>query len=407
MSATLIKMAWRNIWRNKTRTLITIASIMLAFIMALVMRSMQKGSYANMINNAVRFSTGHVQIHKKGYLEDKSLNNSMIYDKELESKIASNQNAKSFIPRLESFALVSSGKYTKGAMVDGTIPSKEVQLYDYPSKIVAGRYLKDDDNSVVIGYKLAKYLHLNVGDTVVMLGQGYHGITAAWKFPVCGFIDLPLEGMNKQVVIMPLKLAEFYYGAENRVTSVSIMLKENDQIEETISELKKSLGEEYEVMSWKELNPEMVQLIESDNLGGVIVLGILYMVIGFGVFGTMMMMTYERRKEFAVMVSLGMRKTVLLKMLTWETIILGIFSSLFGFLLIFPILYYLHLHPIPLTGKIADSLRSFGVEPILPFSIKPDIFINQFVTVAVIVLIAALYPLLTVLKLKVIKALRG
>ena len=360
-----------------------------------------------MINNAVKLSTGHVQIHKSGYWEDKSLNNSIKYNKELERKISSNKNVAFFIPRLESFALVSSGKHTKGALVVGTIPTKEIELYDYPSKIVKGRYLRNDDNSVALGYKLAKYLHVNVGDTIVMLGQGYHGITAAWQFPVCGLINLPLEDLNKQIVIMPLKLAEFYYGAEGRVTSVSIMLRDNEKMEKTISELKNALGNNYEVMSWKELNPEMVQAIESDNLGGVIVLGILYMVIGFGVFGTMMMMTYERRKEFAVMVSLGMRRTVLLKMLSWETIILGIFSSLLGFVIIFPILYYLHLHPIPLTGEIADSLRAFGVEPILPFSIKADIFINQFATVAVIVVFAALYPLLTVLRFNVIKALRS
>ncbi len=407
MKVTVIKMAWRNIWRNKTRTVITMLSIMLAFVLALFTRSMQKGSYANMISNAVKLSTGYVQIHKNGYWEDKSLNNTFIYDSSFTKKIRKNKNIAFYIPRLESFALVSSGKKTKGSFVVGTIPQKEIELYDYPSKIIKGRYITNNDSTIVIGYKLARYLNVDVGDTVVLLGQGYHGITAAWQFPVSGLINLPIDEMNRQIVIMPLKLAGFFYGTENRVTSVSLMLKDENKTKETATELAKTLGKNYEAMTWQELNPEMVQAIETDNMGGKIMLAILYMIIGFGVFGTVMMMTLERRKEFAVMISVGMRKTVLLSMLSWETIIIGIVSSILGFLIIFPVIYYLHFHPIPLTGEIAESLRRFGVEPILPFSVKSEIFLNQFANVSVIVILAAIYPLVSVLKFNVIKGLRG
>ncbi len=407
MNRTVVKMAWRNIWRNKTRTLITMFSIMLAFNLALFTRSMQKGSYANMISNAVRLSTGYIQIHKNGYWEDKSLNKTFVYDKNVEAAIEAEKNVSVFVPRLESFALVSSGKYTKGTMVIGTEPEKENLLFDYPSKIISGRFIGGGDSTVVLGYKLARFLNVEVGDTVVFLGQGYHGITAAWEFPVAGLIDLPIDDLNKQIVIMPLALAQFFYAADSRVTSVSLMLNDVDKLEETLRNLKRNLGENYEVMSWQELNPEIVQAIESDNLGGKIMLAILYMIIGFGVFGTVMMMTLERRKEFAMMISVGMRKTVLLKILSWETAMIGIVSSLLGLAIIFPILYYLHLHPIPLSGEIAESMKSFGVEPILPFSIKKEIFVNQFLTVAAIVAVAAFYPLLTVLKLNPIKALRS
>ncbi len=246
MKVTVIKMAWRNIWRNKTRTVITMLSIMLAFVLALFTRSMQKGSYANMISNAVKLSTGYVQIHKNGYWEDKSLNNTFIYDFSFTKKIRKNKNIAFYIPRLESFALVSSGKKTKGSFVVGTIPQKEIELYDYPSKIIKGRYITNNDSTIVIGYKLARYLNVDVGDTVVLLGQGYHGITAAWQFPVSGLINLPIDEMNRQIVIMPLKLAGFFYGTENRVTSVSLMLKDENKTKETATELAKTLGKNYE-----------------------------------------------------------------------------------------------------------------------------------------------------------------
>ncbi len=403
---TLIKMAWRNIWRNKKRTILTMLSIFLAVFLSLFTRSMQKGSYANMISNAVKFSTGYIQIHKKGYWENKSINETFLQSKKIDSVLI-DDNITFKIPRLESFALASSGKHTKGTMVIGTIPELEDKLNKYSDKIIRGNYFTGNDKAILVAEQLAKYLKVDVGDSLVLLGQGYHGITAAAQYPIKGIIHIPIPDLNKQLVLMPLKEAQYYYASENRLTSLSIMLKDPEELDKTLIFLKSKLGDKYEVMPWQEMNKEMVQAIESDNIGGIIMLAILYMVIGFGVFGTVMMMTMERKKEFAVMIAVGMQKSKILLMVIYETVLLGILAILLGIVFTYPVLLYLHYNPIPLTGEIAESMKLFGAEPILPFSIKPDIFINQTISVIIIAFVAVFYPLSVILKFNVLKAMRS
>jgi len=206
---------------------------------------------------------------------------------------------------------------------------------------------------------------------------------------------------------MSLKESQYYYAADNRLTSVSLMLDDPEYLESNIAELKNRLNEDYEVMAWDEMSKELVQTIESDNIGGIIMLAILYIVIGFGVFGTVMMMTMERRKEFAVMISVGMQKTKLLFVLLWETISIGAVAIIIGIIASYPLLLYLSYNPIPLTGELAESMLAFGIEPIVPFSIKPSIFWNQTLTVIVISFVAIIYPLSVILKLDIMKAMRS
>jgi len=404
---TIIKIAWRNIWRNKRRTILTMLSIFLALILALFTRSMQKGSYANMITNAVKLSTGYVQIHKNGYWENKTINKTIIETGEIKAAIEEDKNITFSISRLESFALASSGNKTKGAVIVGTDPQLENDLNHYSEKIIKGSYLNEYDSAILVSDKLAEYLQLNVGDTLVLLGQGYHGITAAAEYPIKGIFHFPIPQLNNKLIIMPLIECQYFYAAPDRITSISLMLKNPDEMDETISSLKHNLGEDYEVLSWEEMNQEMVQAIKSDNVGGIIMLAILYIVIGFGVFGTVMMMTMERRKEFAVMIAVGMQKTKLVLMVIFETAMIGVVAIIAGLIVSYPMLLYLYHHPVLLTGELAASMELFGAEPILPFSIKPGIFISQTYSVIAITVIAVLYPLSVLLRFKVLKAMRS
>jgi ABC-type lipoprotein release transport system permease subunit len=360
-----------------------------------------------MIQNAVKFSTGYIQIHKKGYWENKSISETFLYKNAIDSVVSKNKNINFSLPRIESYALASSGKHTKGSFVIGTDPELEDELNNYSEKVVEGEYLSSNDKAVLLGDKLAEYLNIGVNDTLVMLGQGYHGITAAAQYPVKGIIHFPLPDLNKQLVVMPLAEAQYYYATENRLTSLSLMLEDAENIDETKRFLENNLSDEYEVMTWDEMNREMVQAIESDNIGGIFMLGILYTVIGFGVFGTIMMMTMERKKEFAVLVSVGMQKSKLLLVVVFETILIGMVAVILGLLVSYPVLLYLYHNPIPLTGDLAVSMEIFGVEPILPFSVKPGIFFNQALTVIGIAIVAVLYPLSVILRFDVMKALRS
>ena len=139
-----IKLAWRNLWRNRRRTLITLASVLMAVVLAIAIRSFQKGVYGNMIANAVRFSTGYIQMHAKGYWDDQSINNSFEPGASLEKALKKENNISLAVPRLESFALASSGPHTKGVEVIGIDPEKEDRMNDVSGKITQGKYFTNN-----------------------------------------------------------------------------------------------------------------------------------------------------------------------------------------------------------------------------------------------------------------------
>ena len=403
----LFKIAWRNIWRNMRRTILTMSSIFLAAFLSLFTRSMQVGSYGNMIDNAVKLSTGYIQVHKLDYWENKSIDKTFISSEELLNSIKENEYITSIIPRLESFALTSSGKHTKGSLIFAIEPEIENAANKLSDKIIQGEYLVKGDDQIIVAEKLAEYLRVEVGDTLVLLSQGYHGVTAAAQYRVKGIFKFPIPQLNNQLIYMDLRAGQNFYAAYDRVTSYSIMISDPSELENITNSISNKIGNEYEVMTWEQLNKALVQSIQSDNIGGIIMLGILYMVIGFGMFGTVMMMTMERRKEFAVMIAIGMQRIKLFFIISIETLLIGTVAIVISIAASLPLLSYLYHNPIPLQGDLAEAMLEFGVDPIIPFSIDAGIFINQTVTVIVIALIVILYPLSKVLKLDILKSIRS
>ena len=401
-----IRLAWRNIWRNKRRTLLTAASIFLAIFLALLVRSMQTGMFDRLIDISIRSYTGHIQIHKNGYWDDKDINNSMEISDSLMKVITSTKNIDKAVPRLEYFALASYGKQTKGAMLTGTDPVKENALTNLSAKIIKGRYLDSSGKGIVVAEGLASYLGLTVGDTLVLIGQGFHGVSAAGKYKVIGILHYPSPQLNNQLVYMNLSTAQDFFGAENRITSLSLILKNPDEINAAIADLKeRTTGQNFEIMRWDEIMVEVMQQLKAKTTSGLLIIGILYMIVGFGIFGTVIMMTNERSKEFGVIVSVGMQKSRLAVITVLEMILIGLMGILSGVIAAMPIIIYYHLHPIRMWGSMAQAFTSFGIEPIMPLAVKPYFILENVVFILFMVLITCIYPVRKIFKLRVVDAL--
>ena len=401
------KIAWRNLWRNRRRTLLTISSVLFAVLLSLFMRSMQLGSYDMMIENSVKSSTGYIQIHKNGYWDDKTIDNTFENTVELEEGVHANPNVTRAIPRLESFALVSSGKQTKGVAVIGTDPEDEDYASGLHDHLVEGDVLHPNDDGVLIPKGLANYLGAGINDTIVLLGQGYHGVTAAGAYPVRGIVEFIQPEQNNSLIYMSLPMAQQLYAAPGRITSLSLMLEDPDKLEQTRSELQSIDPVNLEYMTWKEMLTDLLQGIQGDNISGLFMLGILYLVVGFGILGTVLMMTMERRKEFGIMVAVGMRRYKLSIIILLETIMISIMGVLAGVAVALPILTYFYHNPIPLTGEAAKAVLEYNMEPVMPFLLEPHIFINQSIVVLVITLLTVIYPLSVIGRFQVVKAIKG
>lgn len=400
-------LAWRNLWRNSHRTIITVSSIFFAVLLVLFTRSMQLGTYEHIITSTLSVYTGFIQLHGIGYWDERSLENSMLLTDSLTGQISRLQHVTAVVPRIETFALASSGENTTGVTVTGIDPQKEDRMSKLSEKLVKGHYIHSGCTGILVAKGLSENLRLSPGDSVVLLSQGYHGTNAAGLYYVNGIVDLPVPDLNQSMVYMSLDAAQYFLSMYSRVTSVAVMIDDPDHLSSVEKKLKDSLGMKYEIMNWREMVPELVQSIEIDNAGGIIMLGILYVVIGFGIFGTVMMMTEERKREFAILLAVGMKKLRIQLMIILETMIIGLVGVVCGILFSIPLLFYMKAHPIHLSGTAAEAMLKYGFEPLIPFLVDVSLFLKQLIAVLVIAAIAVIYPLWTISRLKISKTLHA
>ena len=386
----LLRIAWRNLWRNKKRTLITVSSIFFGVIFSALMGSMQEGSYEKMIENVVQFYAGHAQIQHRDYPDRESINNSFVPSDSLIQNLNGYEEIEQVVPRLESFALASSGSKTEGVMVMGVNPGKEDQMTDLSAKLDSGSYFSN--NGALVGKELARNLRLSPGDTLVMISQGYHGVSAFGQYPVSGTISHPNPELNRRLVYLPIDEARYFFQAFGRVTSLALVGKSQQAMDRILPEIKKQAGKERVIRTWQEMFPAVLQQIESDRATAMIMKLILYLVIGFGILGTVVMMMAERQHEFSVMIAVGMYRSKLAIMLLTEVALMGFLGVVFGFLGTLPVISWFVQHPIPITGQAGEWMKNIGFEPYLFFAWDVGVFLQQVLVVFVLTLLVSFYP---------------
>ncbi len=477
MNKEFITIAWRNLWRNQRRTIITIASMFFAVLLAILMRSFQLGAYNHMIDTFVTQFTGQLQLQDFEYQDNPSVDYSIPFTDSITEILNSKKHISAYFPRIESGIMASSRKDSKIAIIRGFDYKKEKNHTAFEKNIV--KYIIDTkkigkidssnfnilkkidgkayankkdmiddlafenfdtsryseivcnsarisvvDTGVFVGYNLAKYLNLGIGDSIVFIGQGFRGETAIGKYKISGFLIFPTEALSSRLVYMPIRVAQnlfslyetngtdtlYYvnYVAINTIYQASIRQKDYKKIMKVKAEIENTLNNpQYVVVGWRDLDKDMVQGIEMDNYSGQIMLFVLYLIVGFGVLGTVMMMIAERRREFGVMLALGMKKKQLSIIVTLEMLIIGFIAFVAGLIVATPIIYYGHKNPVRLHGAIAESLSKYNMEPVLPFQWFDFYILSQLFVVAIIVCLVLIYALIKIDKLKIIEAIRN
>ena len=402
----MIKLAWRNIWRNKKRSLITITAILIAVFLAIIMRSMQLGMYDNMIQNVVGSYSGHVQIHNEGYWDEQTIDNAFADNDSLNQTLENREDVSVVTKRIQSGCLSSFNDLSKFVFVTGIELEKEQRMTDWSKRLLEGELLKEGNDAINIGKGIAKYYNLNVGDTMVFIGQGYHGMQAVGAFPVGGILDMKNPNLNNVSVFMPLNMAQEFLSAQGMLSQLIVSKAIYGDEDALAASLKENLGQTYEVMTWREMMPELEQIIQADSAGGLVMVFILYMIITFGIFGTVLMMTQERKYEFGVVVSIGMKKLKLMITMVYETIFLTSIGVLAGIICSRPIVLYYHNNPFRFPEEQVKMMENQGFEAIIPFMSSYDIPITHGLTIFFISLLICIYPILTIYKLNPIKAMK-
>ncbi len=406
---TLFKLAWRSLWRNKRRTLITISALIFAVVASVFMQSINRGSHEMIVDNMTRFQTGYLQIQDYRFENEPSLDNSFYYDGDLERELLEQDDRITFVlPRIETFMLAADEQTTRGGFVFGVDLEKEHQFNGLKDRLVNGRFFDDRERGVVLSQGFSDRLGLSVSDTIALIGQGRFGMSASGLYEIVGIMDHPLPDMNSRTIYMPLETARELLSAEDKVTSLLIGMDSDRHTDAVAANIGHFLeGSELRVFTWPELIPELLELLEFDLVGAYLMSYILYIVIAFGFFGTILTMTLERIKEFGILISVGMARLKLAFTLFLEVFIIGLLGVIAGVVFAWLLLYYFYLYPIELTGELAETVIDMGWAPVLPMSFAPDQFYTQAVIVFFIAILIAVYPMYRVIRLDVISASRS
>ncbi len=406
----LLKLAWRDIWRNRRRSLLTMGAIIFAVIIISLTNSVQYGTYDAMEELVVRLYTSDLQVHRTGFQDERTLSYSM---EESEQDWASYFDEYPWIEavskRLTGFGLASSDSSSAGALIVGIEPETEGSVSSFANAPFEGRALvAEDRQAVLLGATLAHNLNVGVGDSVVVLTQGYRNVMGADLYAVKGLVRTSNPDVDRAMMIMPLADAQYLFSMEGRFTEVVIRGHDFRGADSYAAVLQAALGEEqYEVLPWREMMPEIQQMRALDDAGNYIFYIFLVLLIGFEIFNTTTMSMMERVREFGVMMSIGMKPRQISLLVTLELMLKVVLALAIGFLITFVAVSILKDNPIPVTGELQELYEEWGftIEGI-SFSARIVIFFFPMLAVTTVSLLSMIYPILRMRRFSPVQALR-
>ncbi len=404
----LLKLAWRNIWRNWRRSLITLIAIIFAIVLSVVMRGIQLGTYEFNIKTSIELFTGYLQLQLQGYNDNPSLHRTFKPDSSIIKELIDIPQIKGFSPRIYSGGLINSKSNSTGAIIFAIDPVNESKVSSFHTKIKDGEFIAPDNTfDIVVGKRMLKNLNVNIGDTVVILTSGYDGSMGNYKFRICGAFSMGYSDFDGIAVFMHIKGADELLSMNGRISSIAIALnnlRDIPVVKEKLNNKFKISG--YEALDWKNLMPDLKQLMELDDISAVIYLAILMLVVAFGILNTLLMSVTERFREFGVLLAIGIKHQQLILILILEVFLMTLIGIIVGTGLSYLINYYVYLNPINLSGDFAKIYEEFGFIPQIHSTMDISIFLSTIYSIIIITAISTIYPAYRVMKLEALKGIR-
>jgi ABC-type lipoprotein release transport system permease subunit len=403
-------MAWRNIWRNRRRSILTISAIGFACVLLVFVLSLQFGMYNAMINAAVKILTGAFQVQAQGYQENRNIWQ-VIPDPDAVGRVLDRTNGvTAYTFRTTAFSLAASADRTYGVMVTGIVPEREARVSTLKNMIRKGTYLESGDaDQAVLGDLLAKNLKVDVGDAITLLGQGRDGSVAAGVLTVKGIFKSGQDALDRNSLYMPLSyFQEMYFmnGAVHQAVALTPSVWHAwDVADQVRAEIQTAPGAvPLAVLDWKQLTPGLAQSILLDLTSGMIFYAFLLIVVAFSILNTFLMVIFERTREFGVLMAMGITVERLMRLLLAESMIMTLIGVAAGTVAGAFVTLYFQTHGIDMGAS--EMFRQYGI----PGRIHP--FLNPISAVAGPVMVIfitfwmALYPALKVRKLRPAEAMK-
>ena len=408
MSITL-RMAWRNLWRHKRRTWLTVGAMIFSNLILVFAISLQFGSYQMMIDNTLQAYTGHLQIQHEGYNDEPKMRSSIKDIIPLADRVRQHLKSDHVAARGVAFAMTSSEERSYGLQLIGVEPEFEINVSSLPGLIKQGRYFGDNNAAeIVIGSVLARNLRVEVGDELTLLGSGHDGSFAAGIVNVTGIFESGTADIDRSMAQLPIGYFQDLFGMEGRGHNIVINGHDLSQVSMLQHDLQNMLRDRSElvVLEWDVLQPGLKQAIQADLASAWFMYGVLIILVAFSVLNTQLMSVLERTREFGVMMALGVKPTRLGALVMTETAVMSglglVIGAFFGLMLT----YYLSI-----VGFTYPGMEEMAAQFNLPDRMYPSLSLLSIMLgpsiIFIFSLLASIYPAVRLFFLQPVSAMRA
>lgn len=405
----LLMLSWRNLWRQKRRSMIVISSIALGVLMMLISIAFMNGMIYQMLDNSISTKLGHIAINKKGFFENMKLQTNFYPDESVLAAIRKDKDVVAFSERVKAFAMIQTSESARGVVIMGIYPDKEkniTKINEYTLRDEGGAYLDDPAGSeIMISKSLASKLDVMVGDKVVLIIQDNDKERSGFGFTVKGLFQTPVQEYDNTVVFMGIKQLQTITGLGDNISEITIITKDKDIAATVKRRLINRINDpDLEIMSWKDMAPTILSAINLIDSTMLIFYAIVFITIVFSIANTLVMAIMERFHEIGVMKSIGTRPSYIFFTIMLEALNLGIVGLAVGLVAGIGIILLLGYTGLDFSNFMA-AMRNWGVGSIIyPFLKFKDIVLS-IVIVELTTMVAAIYPAVKAARIKPLEAL--
>ncbi|MDH5598441.1 MAG: FtsX-like permease family protein [Cyclobacteriaceae bacterium] len=401
----LLKLSYKNIWRNRVRSLVLITSIALGMWAGVFVMGFYNGIIEQRIDNVIEKEVSHFQFHVAEYKEDNLVKYYIPDGLELIEEIRKDEQVSAIAGRLISMGMIGSARTSSGIKINGIIPEDEALVIHINDNIVEGNYFEEPKrNPILISTKTAEKLNVKLRSKVVLTFQDLHGNITSGAFRVVGLYK-STNGMYDELnVFVKQNDLRKLIGSEAEVHEIAVKLKEHEYLTSSLDKYK-SEHPDLLIESWMQLSPGMEYMVDSMDSVLYIILWIIMLALLFGIVNTMLMAVLERTREIGMLMAIGMNRLRVFGMVMLETTFIMLIGGPLGIFLAYSTVTYFGHVGIDL-GIIGQAMEQMGYATVIYPTLESEHYYNVIFQVVIVAIIGSLYPAKKALKLNPIEAIR-
>jgi putative ABC transport system permease protein len=402
----ILKISWRNIWRNPKRSLVMIISIAVGLWGGIFVSSLSFGLLEQRFITSIEQHISHIQVHHPEFLKERNVKFRIADYESLHQFLTESRQVKAFSGRSVLYGMLGAANLTQGVNIIGIDPAMEARTTRLDQNLLTGEFFGEENrNSILIGKKLADKTKVQERSRIVLTFQNAEGELVSGAFRVAGIFQSSNAMFDEMNVYVTQNDIGKYIGSGFTVNEVAIVMEDPENVLMMCDQIKTQFPE-HTVRNWAEISPELSYLQEMAGMMLTIILSIILFALAFGLVNTMLMSVFERIRELGMLMAVGMNKRKVFAMIFWETTYLTFLGALVGIVFAIVTITLFRHKGLDLSAVGGDSLNDFGFSSVIYPHLEPGFFLTIALLVFLTAILTSVYPTLKALKLKPSEAIR-